>query len=234
MAEPSNSRLMKNINHKMIDSYRQLFKQHGYSPKSLGWDKGKQFLRFHQLTSDWDLQQSSVLDVGCGFGDFNKYLQLLKIDNYSYLGIDVVEDFIIEAKKHYSDKKIEFVHLDFMDLKSEQRFDYAIASGTFNHKIDGVDGYDMIYENMRKMLEYSNRAISIDFISDKVDYRHEHNFNSSPEKILTMAYGFSRNVILKNNYFPFEFSITIYKDDSFRKESTIFSEIEKKMAWLQI
>jgi SAM-dependent methyltransferase len=212
--------------------YKKLYNNHGYSPKSLGCSKGKQFLRFHQLTTDWDMNGVSILDVGCGFGDFIKYLDFQGIANYSYTGIDIMEEFIAEGRKRYSADNVSFLHGDFLDHDFEDNYDYAIASGTFNLKMDGVDGYDYIYKNMTKMFALSTRAVSIDFISNKVDYAHGHNFNSSPEKILSMAYTLSRNVLLKNTYFPFEFSITIYKDDSFRKETTIFTEVEQRMAVL--
>lgn len=225
---------MNTANDEIIGAYQKLYHQHGYSPKSLGWDKGKQFLRFHQLTSDWDLSGASILDVGCGFGDFIKYLRFLNTSDYSYNGIDMVGEFISEGKKLYSDENISLIQEDFLAYKFNDTFDYAIASGTFNLKIKGVNGYEYIYKNMKKMFELSSKAISIDFISDKVDLSYEHNFNSSPERILSMAYSLSRNVILKNSYFPFEFSITIYKNDSFKKETTIFTEVEKKMAWLAV
>ncbi len=225
---------MSTENEEIISSYRKLYQHHGYSPKSLGWDKGKQFLRFHQLTSDWDLNGARILDVGCGFGDFIKYLRFLKTSGYIYTGIDMVDEFISEGKKHYSSENISLIQGDFLACEPSNTFDYAIASGTFNLKIEGLDGYEYIYKNMKKMFELSTTAISIDFISDKVDFLHEHNFNSSPEKILSMAYTLSKNVILKNNYFPFEFSVTIYKNDSFRKETTIFTEVEKKFEWLGI
>ena len=64
--------------------YEKLYKKYGYSPKSLGWEKGKQFLRFHQLTCDFELKNASILDVGCGFGDFIKYLNLNKIKNFKF------------------------------------------------------------------------------------------------------------------------------------------------------
>lgn len=225
---------MNTANDEVINAYQKLYLQHGYSPKSLGWDKGKQFLRFHQLTSDWNLSGARILDVGCGFGDFIKYLRLLNTSGYIYTGIDMVGEFISEGKRRYSAENISLIQEDFLAHTFNDTFDYAIASGTFNLKIKGVDGYEYIYKNMKRMFELSSKAISIDFISDKVDIFYEHNFNSSPERILSMAYSLSRNVILKNNYFPFEFSITIYKNDSFRKETTIFTEVEKKMAWLAV
>lgn len=212
--------------------YEDLYQLHGYSPKSLGWDKGKQFLRFHQLTSDFDLNNASILDVGCGFGDFIKFLQVNQVKNFQYMGVDMMQEFIEEASKQHSSEHIQFIKSDFLNTELPHNFDYAIASGTFNLKIEGVNGYDNIELNMKKMFENCSKAVSIDLLSSRVDYTHEHNFNSDPLKILEMAYGLSKSVILKNNYFPFEFSITIYKDDSFSKESTIFTDVEKALKQL--
>lgn len=65
-------------------------------------------------------------------------------------------------------------------------------------------------------------GITFDFLSDKVDYQYEHTFHSSPERILGYVYSKSRNVILRNDYMPFEFSVFIFKDDSFKSEDTVF------------
>lgn len=65
-------------------------------------------------------------------------------------------------------------------------------------------------------------GLAFDFLSDKVDYRHEHTFHSSPEKVLEIAYKYSRNIVLRNDYMPFEFAIIIFKDDGFDKQDTVF------------
>jgi SAM-dependent methyltransferase len=181
------------------------------------------------LTSDWSLEGSRLLDVGCGFGDFVSYLDKLKLENYEYTGIDLVDEFISEGLARNNSKDVSFVIGDFLELEIGKSFDYAIASGTFNLSSEGLDGYDFIERSMRKMLEVSEKAISIDFLSDRVDYRHPHNFNSNPARILELAFDLSKNVCLKNNYFPFEFAITIYKDDSFSPETTTFREAQKKL-----
>ena len=213
--------------------YEELYKKYGYSPKSLGWEKGKQFLRFHQLTCDFELENTSILDVGCGFGDFIKYLNLNKIKNIKYVGVDIIEEFILEAKKLYSNDDIKFYKSNFLDLEISETFDYGIASGTFNLAIEGINGYDNIESNLIKMFSHCSKAVSIDLLTSRVDYTHSHNFNSDPIKILKMAYGLSKSVVLKNNYFPFEFSITIYKDDSFQKDTTIYNDQEKALNWLR-
>ena len=217
-----------------IELYTGLFKEHGYTPAALGCAKGKQFLRYHELTADFDLSGAKILDVGCGFGDFNNYLKHIGVKNYHYVGVDIMDEFIDEAKRRYKGKNITFLNGNFLESEFNETFDYAIASGTFNLKIENVDGYSYISQNIEKMLSLSSIAVAIDFLSDKVDYKYEYNFNSDPLKILEIGYGFSRNLILKNNYFPFEFSLTLFKNEEFKKETTVFDEAKEKFDWLGI
>ena len=224
---------MKRADAQIVESYRRLFAVHGYAPKALGWDKGKQFLRFHQLTSSWDLAGASILDVGCGFGDFVDYLRVMNIEGCAYTGIDLVDEFIAEGERRFGSPKATFLKTAFDDYVPPSTFDYLIASGTFNLKVEGVDGYEQIRESLTRMFGLCKIALSADFISDKVDYAHEHNFNSAPEAILSMAYGLSRNIVLRNDYFPFEFCVTIYKNDSFTTKTTTFAAIENRLAFLK-
>jgi SAM-dependent methyltransferase len=220
----------KHYAEKTIEVYQRLYDEHGYSIKTLGWDKGKQFLRFHQLTSDWNLEGARILDVGCGFGDFVGYLNKLGIRSFSYLGIDLVDSFVSEGRQRYGSEAVEFACGDFLSMEVGKEFDYVISSGIFSLKVEGVDGYVRIQDTLSKMFSLSTKAIAADFMSDKVDYLYNNgvfrNFTSSPERILSMAYSMSRNVALKNNYFPFEFAVHVYKDDSFSKQTTAFSQVE--------
>jgi SAM-dependent methyltransferase len=211
----------------IISHYEKDFQLYGYSPKALGWNKGKQFLRFKQLTEDFKLEGKSFLDVGCGFGDFNKYLSSLSIENYNYTGIDLVESFIDQAKIQNHSDNARYIQDNFLDHKFNSDYDIVFASGTFNIAQENHDGYNIIEKSMEKMFSLCKESVCIDFLTDKVDYKHEHNFNSAPDKILSMAYKLSRRVILKNNYFPFEFAVIIYKDDHYCRDTSLFEEIKK-------
>jgi len=58
----------------VVDRYSSRFQKYGYSPKTLGWDKGKQDLRYQMLFREFSLEGKSILDIGCGFGDANKVI----------------------------------------------------------------------------------------------------------------------------------------------------------------
>jgi SAM-dependent methyltransferase len=95
--------IIDSINCQTKKRYGDRFAQFGYSPVTLGWNKGKQFERFHQLTSEWgNMSGSSFLDIGCGFGDFLKFLDISGVKDYSYTGIDITPELIAKAQEIFS------------------------------------------------------------------------------------------------------------------------------------
>ncbi|MBN2644217.1 MAG: class I SAM-dependent methyltransferase [Desulfuromonadaceae bacterium] len=202
--------------------YEQRFRNFGYSPKTLDWDKGKQDIRFSILTSQLDFTGKSVLDIGCGFGDLNLTLNSITNGNYRYLGVDICPPLIEEARKRYGSEKVEFFCGDIRSANLNN-IDYAIASGIFNQKFEHSDNKGFIEDTMRWVFDSVNIGFAFNFLSDKVDYRKDNTYHSSPEEILGMAYKLSRNLLLLNNCMPFEFSLFVFKDDSFDPATTIFN-----------
>ena len=209
----------------MKNLYVQRYARHGYGKDSLGWFKGKQEMRFKILTSQVDLEGRSILDLGCGFGDLNYYLKMV-LERYSYLGVDCVEPFLIEAREKHPESFINFINADIRDAKLEQH-DYVLGSGIFNYKFEQSDNYGYISEVMQKAFSLCKIGMCFDFLSSNVDYSaHDYSFHSKPTRILDLAYALSRNILLRNDYAPFEFSIFIFKDDSYDIDDTIFKRFK--------
>lgn len=109
---------------KYVELYSKRYKEYGYNPKTLGWFKGKQDIRFDVLTSQVDLTGKNILDIGCGFGDLNICL-MNKFGHYSYSGIDVVPVLIEEAKNKYAstdDVPRKFYCDDFLSKEFSENF----------------------------------------------------------------------------------------------------------------
>lgn len=216
---------------RVYDFYNSNYEKYGYSVKSLAWIKGKQNIRFDALTKFLDLSHPfSILDIGCGFGDINKFFMQKSISDYIYHGIDLVEGMILTANDIYNNNdNISFSCGDFLTcISNDQKYDYIIASGIFNFQMNESDNYRNIEEILKKALIICNQngAVSFDFQSDKVDYCSDNgiSFYNSPEEILSIAYKYSRNIILNNLYMPFEFALTVFKDDSIEKSSLLFNK----------
>lgn len=214
---------------KIKDYFLELYRQYGYDERSLGWTKHKQYIRFAQLLKNFRLHSASVLDVGCGFGDMLTFLKQRFRENISYFGVDCIPEYVSVAKEQHPEEQDQFLCADFMksSLWDGRTFDYIVASGIFGYRCWETDEqqYQYVDSVIGRALELCNKGISLDFLSDKTDYRTSGtDFHASPERILQIAYKYSRNVVLDNSALPFEFCITIMKDDSFAKEKTVFNQ----------
>lgn len=208
---------------KVIERYSTRFAEYGYSPKTLGWDKGKQNVRYETLLKGFELQGKKILDIGCGFGDANIHLKSLGVD-YNYTGIDLVDVLVAKGKEIYAqDTNINFVVGDFLSYQFNEEFDIIIASGIFNFKMEGNNAnQQFICDVIGKAFSMCREGISFDFLSNKVDYELAHTFHSDPCDILNLFYSYTRCIVLNNDVMPFEFTMAGYKDQSFSANDTLF------------
>ena len=104
--------------------YKSLFVRHGFSARAVkARTYIQQELRFKYLFECASIQSNdSILDVGCGFGDFFNFIKKKNL-KCQYTGIDFVDDFIKCAnKKYYKDKNAEFVKLKMNPPKILKQF----------------------------------------------------------------------------------------------------------------
>jgi len=213
---------------KVIKRYSERFAQFGYSQKSVGWgEKGKQDIRFEILTSVWDLNQKTILDIGAGFGDLYQFAKN-KYKLKSYTGIELVSDLIKKGNEIYGNNPdFKLLEMNFLDFNFEEKYDYAFVSGMFNFKLLQGNNYEFIESVISKVMGIVKHGFACNFITDRVDYQEELIFNAKPEKILEIGYKFTKNLALRSDYFPFEYTLYLNKDDSFLTEDTIFNEYKQ-------
>ena len=85
-----------------LERYNNKLSKFNLSPKSLGWDKKiNQIERFDFSSRYLNLNNSNILDVGCGFADFLGFLEKKKIPFNNYVGYDINENFIEICKRKY-------------------------------------------------------------------------------------------------------------------------------------
>src|SRR5262249_16992940 len=117
--------------------YASTLAQHGATSQGVDWKgpeshqlRHAQFLRL--LAED---REASVLDLGCGFGDF---LRFLRAAGYRgrYVGCDIAPSMIAKARELFGEGADRQWHLG---APPEQAADFAVASGIFNVKGDIPD-----------------------------------------------------------------------------------------------
>ena len=118
----------------LIDSetfYSSAIKMHGVTAKGVNWaSKENQLLRFKMILNflPEDLTQFTLVDAGCGFGDFYHYLLKKKRVPKEYIGIDSVIDMQSIASNATGQ---EIIHSDICKDKLPTA-DYYICSGALN------------------------------------------------------------------------------------------------------
>jgi len=117
-----------------IDSeafYKNAIKKHGFTPAGLCWlSYAHQQIRFEticQLLPD-NLSTQTIIDAGCGFGDFYTYLQNNGNLPKKYTGIDAIDSMCTIAKEKTSQ---EILHRDITNTELPVS-DYVICSGAMN------------------------------------------------------------------------------------------------------
>lgn len=196
----------KRIHRAIYNHYTELFKVNGITPAALGWPKGRQNLRFKVMSEIGIINNSEILDVGCGFGDLLSYFKSKRID-VKYTGVDINPLFLEVAKNKHP--FANFFHRDIEINKFKKKFDWCFAIGTTNMKAN----YKYIEKLLGEMLKISKKGVAMDFMSSYVDFKKPESSHFDPEKIFKIAKKLSKRVVIRHDYLPFEFCVYIYKND---------------------
>ena len=116
-------------------------------------------------------QGSSILDFGCGRGDFFAWHEMTygkgQVD---YLGIDANQSLIDTGDKIYDN--INLICDDWTNLKNDQKKDWCINIRSNNLRYDAqlqVTDFEYVTQTIDKMFEMCNQGILISLSSDKFD-----------------------------------------------------------------
>ena len=109
--------------------YQQLYREHRDSHKALHWSsRESQEKRFEVLSRIGNLQGKSILDIGCGMGDFFTYLRAQGI-RAEMTGYDIVEEFLHIARRRHPIARFKPVNLS--RSSAYEVFDYVFSSGLY-------------------------------------------------------------------------------------------------------
>lgn len=202
--------------------YKEAFNKHGYSEKSVFWPKGRQNERFAALTRLIKKKKFSILDFGCGLGHMLDYLNKNFQGNFYYQGADVVEDFITQNKLMFPTIDFQLIS-DYKDLKNN--FDYILISGAFNMSyFDNLQKHkNLVYEILEELFKKVNVYLSVNFMTDQVDYIQKGAYHQNVEELLTFVKTkLSKRYVLDCSYMPYEFTITVFKDQTVKRPDNIY------------
>jgi SAM-dependent methyltransferase len=191
-----------------VDLYTNLYKEHGISPASLNWgSRDSQCRRFEVLSSIGDLEGASILDIGCGLGDFYAWLKDKKL-SVDYTGMDITPCMIDAAKDRFPE--VDFQVKDIFSIDGEKIYDYVFASGIFY--LVRKDPEIFMRRVVKKMFLLSKVAVGFNSLSAWAGSRDDGEFYADPSRTLTTFGEITPYVCLRHDYHPGDFSMFLYRN----------------------
>jgi SAM-dependent methyltransferase len=167
----------------LLTFYNRHLRDFGDAPQAVRWTPGGQLRRYEMLISiTGDLAGKSMLDFGCGKGDFYGFLKERKYLP-SYCGLDVNAKFIALAKSKYPEA--EFIALDIDEDHFRRQFDVIVACGVFNLRIAGIG--ESFQHILKKLFGLCREAMHVNFLAFDTPQRSVELFYVKPEEIRQFA-----------------------------------------------
>jgi len=180
--------------------YSESIKEHGICAEGVRWNnKYSQYKRFETITKriKKDIQNSVIVDVGCGFAEYLNYLKNNNKLPKRYLGIDCELDMINISKKRFADE--EFHCLDVLndDLPIG---DYFICSGALS-----ILTYDQIQLFIEKCYKNASKGFVFNALKNLT-------FNNVKQfEIIEICKKYSQKISVFEGYLENDFTILMVK-----------------------
>lgn len=192
--------------------YSRRLAEHGATPRGVDWNsEDSQRMRHAQFLRLVEAEPAaSILDLGCGYGDFLRFLRE-RHHRGPFTGWDLAPDMIAAARDLYGEGADRSWHVGAVP---DTAADYAIASGVLNVKSDVTDaewqGYahgviDTLARSGRRGFGFNMLSLS----SDR-EKRQGHLYYADPAGMLRHCLDrYGRHVALLQDYGLWEFTVLV-------------------------
>lgn len=194
----------------IIARYESRLGQYGHDVRTLasGSDE-KQAIRYRTLCEIGIETGDSILDIGCGFGDFYGFLKREGID-VKYTGYDIVPGLIEAARKDHPDAVFELA--DIQNTPPSGSFDWVTSSQAFNNKLKYENNAEVVKQILMIAFDACLKGIAFDMMSKLVDFQEDRLYYFDPADMFYAARSLTKRVVLRHDYLHYEFCLYIYKD----------------------
>jgi SAM-dependent methyltransferase len=194
--------------------YAGKLREHGATPRGVDWaDAAGHRLRHEQFLHllDRDLA-ASVADLGCGYGDFLKFLRATGFRG-PYVGYDLAQSMLDEAQRIHGLGPDRHWRRAAVPLSEA---DYVIASGIFNVRrhVDTKSWLQYILDTIDAMGAMARKGLAFNLLtahSDPERMRQDLYYGDPAFFLDHCARRFGRRVGLVQDYGLYEFTLWVRK-----------------------
>jgi SAM-dependent methyltransferase len=188
----------------ILKFHQTLIAQHGNGTAGAqGWETSRdQEIRFEILCRIGDLNGASVLDAGCGCGDFRGYLHRT-FPGAAYTGIDHLADFLDVAVDRYGGwPQTRFLLGDLATARLEPH-DYVLVSGALNYR-NRTPGH--LFRMVDRLWGICRRGLAFNLLGH---VRNPEGLLAAYEPEAVLAYGrtLDPDAVLQQGYLDREFTV---------------------------
>jgi SAM-dependent methyltransferase len=183
-----------------------------YSAEAVGYGNREMQWNLYRSITAHIPEGASVLDFGCGRGDY----KLFHADDYTfdldYIGVDMNKQLIDAGNKVYNNQ-VDLRCLDWFTLPKDLKQDWCINIGSCNLRYDAdIKTLDDEYlqNTIRTMYEHANNGIVI-LLASNISDIEDGLINYDPGLILNWAQKEFRSVALDHSFSNDVFALVIYK-----------------------
>tara|TARA_Y100001954_G_C15775153_1_gene586574 strand:+ start:111 stop:722 length:612 start_codon:yes stop_codon:yes gene_type:complete len=192
---------------KIGDYYNKLVKKHGESPKACDYGHPEsQQIKFNVLSSIITPGDKSLLDVGCGLGNYYEFLREKKY-NLNYTGIDLSEEMISKARNKYNE--LVLIQKNILDMDKEIKFDVVSANGIFY--LLKTQPFDVMKELIAKMYLLANNTVVFNSLSSYCKDKEVGEFYVNPLEVVDYCMSLTPWVGLRHDYHHRDFTVYMCK-----------------------
>ena len=164
-----------------------------------------QAMRFEAFLYQHNVCGRSILDVGCGVGDFWNHLVRRNLD-VRYLGVDLSERMIECARKKFPGASFACMNILETDPGA---FDYTVSFGIHHLRLDGAEA--LLKAVTRRQFELCRRAAHVSLLTNRFSGFGPDALCWKPEEILALCLEITPYVVLRHDYLPNDFSVALYR-----------------------
>lgn len=188
--------------------YDNLVDQFGHDPRSCDYGhSNSQIIKFNVLSDFFDHSNAKILDIGCGFADYYKYLTN-KFPNVDYHGVDISKKMITTANKLYPNLDLQLRNV--FENPFDYKFDIVTSNGIFY--LLGENSLSIMKEYIIKMFEMTNNVLVFNSLSTFATDQEKSEFYANPLEIFNFCKSLTEWVTLRHDYHPRDFTIYMYKN----------------------
>jgi SAM-dependent methyltransferase len=195
--------------------YEPRLEKYSENSKILDWENpGAQYKRFSALTDNYDLRGKSVLDVGCGCGDFYGWLDGCGI-SAGYYGVDILEKMVKKAAESYPEAEFHCADIFSPDfaVKDEfglEQFDVTFTSGIFN--LNAGNNAAFFRRAVPVLSALSKQAFVFNLLNPESPDKDERYFYVDPETAIDLASGYADKIEMVQGYLDNDYTLICRKN----------------------